>query len=75
MLELKLYYLTKYLLNKFRRLYVMGDKEKKGKIEESAEKTGEVVGKIGKKGWGVVKGFGKGVKKGFEEKNKEEKEE
>ncbi|MCJ7570565.1 MAG: CsbD family protein [Candidatus Thermoplasmatota archaeon] len=53
----------------------MDDKEKKGKIEEGAEKTGEVVGKIGKKGWGVVKGFGKGVKKGFEDKKKDEKEE
>ena len=53
----------------------MGDNEKKGKIEEGAEKTGEVVGMIGKKGWGVVKGFGKGVKKGFEDKKKDEKEE
>ena len=53
----------------------MGNKEKKGKIEEGAEKTGEVVGKIGKKSWGLVKGFGKGVKKGFEDKKKEEKEE
>ena len=52
----------------------MMDKEKKGKIEESAEKTGEVVGKIGKKGWGVAKGFGKGVIKGFEDKKKKEKE-
>jgi hypothetical protein len=26
----------------------MGDEEKKGKIEKSAEKTGEVVGKVGK---------------------------
>jgi hypothetical protein len=53
----------------------MGDKEKKGKIEEGAEKTGEVVGKIGKKGWGVVKSFEKGVKKGLKDKKKEEKEE
>jgi hypothetical protein len=53
----------------------MGDKEKKGTFEESAEKTGEVVGKIGKKGWGVVKRFGKGLKKGFEDKKKEEKKE
>lgn len=36
--------------------------EKKGKVEEAAEKTGEVVGKGVKKGWGVVKGFGKGLK-------------
>jgi len=40
----------------------MGDEEKKGKIEKGAEKTGEVVGKIGKTGWGAIKGFGKGVK-------------
>ena len=36
--------------------------EKKGKAEEVAEKTGEVIGKGAKKGWGVVKEFGKGVK-------------
>jgi len=39
-------------------------KQKKGKVEGAAEKTGEVVGKVGKKGWGVAKSFGKGVKKG-----------
>ena len=44
--------------------------EKKGKIEKGAEKTGEIVGKIGKKGWGVVKGFGKGVKEGATKKKK-----
>jgi len=38
--------------------------EKKGKIEKGAEKTGEIVGKVGKKGWGAVKGFGEGLKKG-----------
>ena len=43
-------------------------KEKKGKAEDAAEKTGEFVGKVGKKGWGVVKGFGKGVKKGIKKK-------
>ena len=35
-----------------------------------AEKTGELVGKAGKKGWGVVKGFGKGVKEGATKKKK-----
>ena len=45
-------------------------KEKKGKAEEAVEKTGEFVGKVGKKGWGVVKGFGKGVKKGATKKKK-----
>jgi len=39
----------------------MGD-EKKGSVEEAAEKTGEVIGKGVKKGWGAIKGFGKGVK-------------
>ena len=43
-------------------------KEKKGKAEDAAEKTGELVGKVGKKGWAVVKGFGKGVKKGIKKK-------
>ena len=46
----------------------MADKKKKGKVEDAAEKTGEVVGKIGKTGLGAVKGFGKGVKKGFTKK-------
>jgi len=41
----------------------MGE-EKKGKVEDAAEKTGELVGKVGKKGWGAVKSFGKGVEKG-----------
>ncbi len=36
------------------------DEEKKGSVEEAAEKTGEVVGKGVKKGWGVVKAFDKG---------------
>ena len=49
----------------------MSDEEKKGKIEKGAEKTGEVVGKVGKKGWVAVKGFGKGLKKGVsKDKNK-----
>jgi len=46
----------------------MSDNEKKGKIEKGAEKTGDVVGKVGKAGWGTVKGLGKGVKKGFSKK-------
>lgn len=40
----------------------MSDEEKKGKIEKGAEKTGDVVGTGVKKGWGAVKGFGKGLK-------------
>ncbi len=43
----------------------MSDDKKKGKIEEGAEKTGEAIGKVGKAGWGAVKGFGKGLKKGL----------
>jgi len=46
----------------------MPEDEKKGKVEGAAEKTGEVVGKVGKTGWGAVKGLGKGVKKGFNKK-------
>jgi len=44
--------------------------EDKGKVEETAEKTGELVGKGIKKGWGAVKAFGKGVKEGTTEKKK-----
>lgn len=47
------------------------NKEKKGSVEEAAEKTGEVIGKGVKKGWSAVKAFGKGVKQGV---NKEKKE-
>jgi hypothetical protein len=54
----------------------MNDEEKKGKIEKGAEKTGEAVGKVGKAGWGAVKGLGHGLKKGLskEEEKKEEEE-
>lgn len=34
------------------------------------EKTGEVTGKVGKKGWGAVKGFGKDVKEVANKKKK-----
>jgi hypothetical protein len=47
--------------------------EKKGKAEEVAEKTGEVIGKGAKKGWGVVKAFGKGVKDAATKEKEEEK--
>ena len=50
---------------------LMSDKKEKGKIEKGAEKTGEAVGKVGKAGWGAVKGLGKGLKKGIK-KDKEE---
>jgi hypothetical protein len=49
----------------------MTDK-KIGSVEEAAEKTGEVVGKGVKKGWGVVKAFGKGVKDGVTKEKKED---
>jgi len=41
--------------------------EKKGKVEETAGKTGEAVGKGLKAGWGAVKETGKGIKKGIKE--------
>ena len=48
----------------------MGMEEEKKK-EGAVEKSGEVVGKAAKKGADVVKGFGKGLVKGF--KKEEEK--
>ena len=54
----------------------LSDKEKKkekDKVEEAAEKTGEVVGKGLKKGFGVVKAFGKGAKEAITEKKENEK--
>ncbi len=47
------------------------DEKEKGKVEGAAEKTGEVVGKGLKKGWGVVKGAGKGLKEGITKKEDE----
>ncbi len=44
--------------------------EEKGKVEGAAEKTGEVVGTGVKKGWGVVKAFGKGAKDAVSDKDK-----
>jgi len=49
------------------------EKEEKGKTEKTAEKTGEVVGKGLKKGFGVVKAFGKGAKEAVKKKEKKEK--
>ena len=46
------------------------DKEKKGKVEDVAGKTGELVGTGVKKGWGAVKSFGKGLKEGVSDKKK-----
>ncbi len=48
----------------------MADEAKKGKAEEAAEKTGELVGKGLKKGFGVVKALGKGAKEGLTEDKK-----
>ena len=42
--------------------------EKKGKAEETAEKTGALVGKGLKKGFGIAKAFGKGTKDAIEKK-------
>jgi len=47
--------------------------KEKGKAEQTAEKTGEVVGKGLKKGFGVVKAFGKGAKDAVTEKKEEKK--
>jgi hypothetical protein len=44
--------------------------EKKGKTEETVDKTGEVVGKGLKKGWGAIKNTGKAI----EEEAKKDKE-
>jgi len=44
--------------------------EEKGKVEETAEKTGQVVGKGLKKGWGAVKAVGKGAKDAIKEDEK-----
>jgi hypothetical protein len=46
--------------------------EKKGKTEETLEKTGETVEKGLKKGWGAVKGAGKKVKEGIEGEEKKD---
>ncbi|HEX9907779.1 MAG TPA: hypothetical protein VGB78_04845 [Thermoplasmata archaeon] len=51
----------------------MADEEKKGKAEEAAEKTGEVVGKGLKKGFGFAKALGKGAKDAVTEKKEEKK--
>lgn len=45
-------------------------KEKKGRAEETVEKTGDLVGQGIKKGWGVAKGFGKGMKDTVKSKKK-----
>lgn len=55
-----------------KRKIVMSDEEKKGKIEKGAEKTGEAIGTGVKKGWGALKGFGKGVKDSVTKKEDEE---
>lgn len=48
----------------------MGNDESKGKVEKTADKTGEVVGKGLKKGFGVVKAVGGGLKKGVKGEDK-----
>lgn len=42
--------------------------EDKNKKKGVAEKSGEVVGDVAKKGSDAVKGFGKGLAKGFKKK-------
>lgn len=45
--------------------------EDKNKKKGVAEKSGEVVGDVARKGSDVVKGFGKGLSKGFKKKSEE----
>ena len=59
------------VLNSLRTVYADEKKKKEG----VAEKSGEVVGDVAKKGTDVVKGFGKGILKGFKKKGKEQEEE
>jgi len=47
--------------------------DEKGKAEDAAEKTGEVIGKGLKKGFGVAKAFGKGAKDAVTDKKEEKK--
>jgi len=48
---------------------VLGD-ENKGKVENAADKTGELAGKGLKKGFGAVKALGGGIKKGVKGEDK-----
>ena len=48
------------------------EEEKKGKAEEAAVKTGQTVGKRIKKGFGVIRAFGKWAKEVVTDKKKEE---
>ena len=45
--------------------------EEKGKVEKAAEKSGEIVGKGLKKGFGAVKSFGKSAKDAATKKEEE----
>ena len=45
-------------------------KKKKKTAEDVAEKTGEAVGGSIRKGWGITKAFGKGVKKSITKKKR-----
>lgn len=49
----------------------MAEEEKKGRAEETAEKTGEMVGKGLKKGFGIAKSLGKGTKDAVKGKKEE----
>jgi hypothetical protein len=54
--------------NDYLEIVVKGMSIKKEKIENAAEKTGEVIGKDIKKGAKVANDFGKGLKKGLKKK-------
>jgi len=50
----------------------MADEQKKGKVEDAAEKTGAAVGTGLKVGFGALKGLGKGAKDAVTDKKKKE---
>lgn len=51
----------------------MGEEKEKKKKEGVAERAGELVGDVAKKGADTIMGFGKGLSKGFKKKSDEEK--
>ncbi len=55
-------------------VFKMGEKEENKKKEGVAERSGEVIGDVAKKGVDTVKGFGKGLLKGLNKKKEEKKE-
>ncbi len=52
----------------------MGEEKEKKKKEGVAERSGEIVGDVARKGTDAVKGFGKGLMKGIKKKGEKEEE-